>query len=320
MTTGEPQHRDGSALARMARLPERGKEPASARVLDTWIIQTQEKLGMDAGRLGWLIASTVVVAALQRAVDETGRSLFLLKGGAYLQHRMSWATRPTKDVDGLVRGDLDAVLDALDEALRLPWGPLTLTRTEPEVIATPARVVKPRRFDVRVSMRGQVWRRIQVEVAPDEAGAGDEQDVLAAPGLGHFGLPNPEFLLGIALRYQIAQKIHACTDPHDPQGERNDRARDVVDLLLLRDLAAVDGAPSRAHLREACAALFTARASDAHTLRREERGWPPRLIAHPHWSNDYDKAARQAGVDLTLGQAVDDVNAWIELIESVGPT
>lgn len=110
-----------------------------------------------------------------------------------------------------------------------------------------------------------------MEVAPDEAGAGDEQDVLAAPGLGHFGLPNPEFLLGIALRYQIAQKIHACTDPHDPPAERNDRARDVVDLLLLRDLAAVDGTPSGAQLREACTALLTARATEARTLAR--RTW-----------------------------------------------
>lgn len=100
---------------------------------------------MDAGRLGWLIASTVVVATLQRAVDQTGTSLFLLKGGTYLQHRMSSAGRPTKDVDGLVRGDLDAFLDVLDEALRLPWGTLTLTRSDPEVIATPARVVQPRR-------------------------------------------------------------------------------------------------------------------------------------------------------------------------------
>ena len=320
MPAGDQPPDEGSAFDRMAHLPERGKEPASARVLDTWISQAQDKLGMDAGRLGWLIASTVVVASLQRAVDQSGRSLFLLKGGTYLQHRMSWAGRPTKDVDGLVRGDLDAFLDALDEALRLPWGPLTLTRTEPEVIATPARVVQPRRFDVRVSLRGQVWRRIQVEVAPDEAGAGDEQDLLAAPGLGHFGLPDPDFLLGIALRYQIAQKLHACTDPHDPHGERNDRARDVVDLLLLRDLAAVDGTPTPAQLRQACTALFAARAAEARTLGREERGWPPRLVAHPHWSNDYDKAAGQGGVDLPLGQAVEDVNAWVELIEGAGPT
>jgi hypothetical protein len=80
----------------MANLPERGKEPGSARVLDTWIIQAQQKLAMDAGRLGWLVASTVVVAALQRAVDETGRSLFLLKGGTYLSAACPGAGVPPK--------------------------------------------------------------------------------------------------------------------------------------------------------------------------------------------------------------------------------
>lgn len=42
------------------------------------------------------------------------------------------------------------------------------------------------------------------------------------------------------------------------------------------------------------------------------------MVAHEHWSNDYEKAARGAGVDLPLGQAVTEVNAWIALIESAG--
>ena len=42
MPAGEQPPGDGSALARMANLPERLKEPASARVLDTWISQAQE--------------------------------------------------------------------------------------------------------------------------------------------------------------------------------------------------------------------------------------------------------------------------------------
>ncbi|MEA2497123.1 MAG: hypothetical protein QOJ29_5034, partial [Thermoleophilaceae bacterium] len=78
-----------------------------------------------------------VVAALQRAIDEEGRPRFLLKGGTYLQHRLSWSGRPTKDIDGMVRGDIDEFLAALDDALRLPWGPLALTRDAIEVINTP---------------------------------------------------------------------------------------------------------------------------------------------------------------------------------------
>lgn len=166
---------------RLTSLGERGKEPASKSILNAWVNQAQAQVGLDTGRLGWLIASTVVVAALQRALDEQGRTRFLLKGGTYLQHRLSWSGRPTKDIDGMVRGDIDEFLAALDDALRLPWGPLTLTRDAIEVINAPGKIIKPRRFDVLVSLKGQVWRRIQIEIAPDEAGASSEQDILAAP-------------------------------------------------------------------------------------------------------------------------------------------
>jgi hypothetical protein len=61
------------------------------------------------------------------------------------------------------------------------------------------------------------------------------------------------------MRYQIAQKVHASTDPHNPPEFVNDRARDVVDLLLLRAThrdvreSVTDRAPdrSRGHLRGA---------------------------------------------------------------------
>jgi hypothetical protein len=195
---------------------------------------------------------------------------------------------------------------------------LTLTRSAVEVIRTPTRIIKPRRFDVRVSLKGQVWRRIQVEIAPDEADASSEQDLLAAPGLRHFGLPSPDQLVGIAMRFQIAQKIHACTDPHELPESRNDRARDVVDLLLLRDLVLVEGGPTLAQLRQACVALFAARAADALTLGRAARAWPPQAVAHPHWPADYAAAAAAAagGVALPLDEAIAEINAWIVAIDT----
>ena len=126
------------------RSPTRGKEPASARVLDTWVQQAQSRVGLDAGRLRWLVASPVVVAALQRSLTANGQPRFLLKGGTYLQHRLNWSARPTRDIDGVIRGDLQEFLTSLDGALRAPWGPLILTlRTEVEVIPTPTRLSSP---------------------------------------------------------------------------------------------------------------------------------------------------------------------------------
>jgi hypothetical protein len=86
--------------------------------------QAQGQAGVDSGRLAWLIASTVVVSVLQRAVAEQGSAWFLLKGGTYLQHRLNWEGRSTRDVDGLVRGDLGAHIAALDRTLSQPWGAL----------------------------------------------------------------------------------------------------------------------------------------------------------------------------------------------------
>ena len=303
-------------LQRLDHLPDRGKEPNSARTLDAWIIQAQERVGVDHGRLGWLIASTVVVAALQRAVDESDAPRFLLKGGTYLQHRLDWAGRSTKDVDGIVRGDIDGFLDALDRSLREPWGPLRLSRTETEVIQTPTRVLRPRRFDVKVSLRGVVWRSVKVEISPDEAGIGDHPFVFATPSLSHFGLPSPDALVGIALRFQIAQKLHACTDPHDPPHAVNDRPRDLVDLLLLRDLLASDTATTDADLRAAGQAVFDTRVAEAEQLGLVARHWPPAVQSHPHWPDDYARAAGDAGLTVTLDDAIAELNDWIGKLDA----
>jgi hypothetical protein len=58
------------------------------------------------------------------------------------------------------------------------------------------------------------------------------------------------------VRFQIAQKLQDCTDPHDPPSEPNDRARDVADLLLLRDLICLEAHVTPAEVANACAALL----------------------------------------------------------------
>lgn len=194
---------------------------------------------------------------------------------------------------------------------------MKLERGPVEVIDTPFRVVRPRRFDVRLRLRGKIWRRIQVEIAPNEGAATAENDVLRAPPLAHFGLPTPDRLLGIALRYQVAQKLHACTDPHDPPATRNDRARDVVDLVSLRDLAELEDVVTLRDLRDACADVFGARAEDARSLGHPVRLWPCTVVAHPHWAPDFTAAATAMGrPDLPLDLAVREVNSWIAEIDA----
>lgn len=313
--------RVGSRLAALlGAVKPKTKQPVSAKVLNTWIAQAEGQLGDEAkaGRLGWLIASSVAIAAVQRAVDADGRHLFLLKGGTLLQHRLRSTARTTKDVDGLVRGDLDSFFTALETALDEPWGPLTLRRGTVEEIDTPTRISKPRRFDIIVELRGVTWRRIQFEVSPDEAGIGDTCELIESPSLAGFGLPDPDALVGITMRFQIAQKLHAVSDPHEPPDSINDRARDVVDLLLLQELIADTGSPTLAEVRTAGIAVFEARATEARALGIPSRPWPPTVTAYPHWKTDYDRAAASAGIELPLDVAVTEVNRWIAAIADNG--
>lgn len=284
--------RDAASLARaLNNLAPKSKSPAAARVLNTWIEQALDRLHTSGPRLGWLVAATVVSAVLQRVVDENGSPLFLLKGGTMLQYRLPGMSRTTKDIDGLLRGEV-------------------------ETIEVPNRIVKPRRFDIVVALNGVTWRRVPVEVSPDEGRAGSIPENIPAPSLAGFGLPSPDRLATLPIAYQVAQKIHACTDPHDPPEFVNDRARDVVDLLLLRDLIEATQHPSVGDVRAAVVDVFTARAAEAAEAGAGIRTWPARSTAHSHWRVSFAAAADSAGLAVTLTDAVEQLNDWLDRIES----
>jgi hypothetical protein len=311
MAAGEPANLAQS----LDGLKPKDKPPSSARVLHTWIAQAQDSIGSAGPRLGWLVAATVVTAALQRAVDESGTALFLLKGGTMLQYRLPGMSRTTQDIDGLVRGDIDRFLAELDGTLGEPWGPLMLVRGEVETIDVPHKLVKPRRFDMTVLLNGVTWRRVQIEISPDEGHAGTMPEQIPSPSLAGFGLPTPDHLVSLSMRYQIAQKVHASTDPHDPPALVNDRARDVVDLLLLRTLTETSGHPSLTEIRAAIEDIFAARVAEAAAADAPSRSWPARLNAHPHWGPSFAKAADSAGLTVAMADAVAQVNAWLNLIQ-----
>jgi len=240
------------------QLKPRGKPPATARAIEKWLQDADREVEVGARRLGWMVASGVVIAAIQRALHDDGLPRFLIKGGAYLELRLGLKARATKDVNTLFRGNFDDFLDELDRALTEPFDGITFKRTEPELIKVPGRVIKPRRLDVLLQLRGRTWRRICLEVSPDEGGAGAAADQFRPPSLAHFGITTPPRTAAIVMDYQVAQKLHACTDPHTAE-HPNDRVRDVVDLHLLKSAFYDDDADLKP-LADACRKLFATRA------------------------------------------------------------
>jgi hypothetical protein len=204
----------------------------------------------------------------------------------------------------------------MDKAFEEPWGPIKFEYGVIEEIRVPTKIIKPRRFDVTLSLRGKTWRRISVEISPDEGRAASTPESFTAPSLDGLGLPSPDSLVGLAMSYQIAQKIHAATDPHNPPVFVNERARDAVDLLLLKSLVETSGEPSSIAIHSAIMDIFAARAEEAIELNRPPRTWPARLSVLPSWYDDYSIAATQAGIDIALDEAVLNLNGWLDTIDS----
>lgn len=283
-----------------------------------WLRDAQTRTGVGEKRIGWLLASTVAVAALQRALGADEEPLFLLKGGLFMEFHLGLDARVTKDVDALFRGGVERFESALDAAISEPWGPFTLQRTAIEEITGARRLAKPRRFDLKLLIKGTVWRRIKVEISFPEGHIADGLESVPTPRAGFFGITTPDHLSGIAMAYQVAQKLHACTDPDDPPEFLNDRVRDVVDLLLIRDrfyggLAAID-------VRAACVDVFSARAAEASEVGQPVRRWPPVLaVPNEEWARAYPALAESVDISLTLDQAVSALNDWIVSMERLSP-
>ena len=128
------------------------------------------------------------------------------------------------------------------------------------------------RVTLRLTYRNAPWATIPLEVSPVEGRSGDPAAIdyrRPAPDLSVFGLEPQGDVPCLPVRYQIAQKLHACTEA--TTNKENDRFRDLIDLLLLEELVGECGWPD---VRSACLEVFALR--PRHT-------WPPAITVSPAW-------------------------------------
>jgi len=147
---------------------------------------------------------------------------------------------------------------------------------------------------VRLNYQTRAWATVRLEISAAEHGA-DEPEYLDAISLEGFKLIGPRSIACLPLRFQIAQKLHAVSER--PVERPNDRFRDLVDLLVLRDLPA---------LRHACETTFQSRATHS---------WPPPLDAPATRQAGYGRLAGEVGLDIVdVDAAVAQVRAFIAAI------
>jgi hypothetical protein len=292
----------------MYNLPDEVRPQPSARLLDQWVRDAQSLSGGADKRIGWMLASTVAIAALQRAAGEDQRPLFLVKGGLYLELRLGLKARTTKDVDTLFRGSAKEFETAVDQVLAEPWGPFALQRGRLERVPKAPRLVKPYRFDVKLIVRGATWRRVRVEVSFPEGNISAQTTPVLVPAVGFFGIRSPDEIVAITMDYQVAEKMHAASDPDIPPDIINDRVRDIVDLMLVKQHLYPNPVPSS--LRSACLDVFSARAAEAESIGSPPRYWPPVFRSNSGWEKAYPALAASIGLTLTLDEAIAIVQNW----------
>jgi hypothetical protein len=136
---------------------------------------------------------------------------------------------------------------------------------------------------------------------------GDDIDHVPALSLSHVGLEGPATVACIAVRWQIAQKLHACTER--PLDRINDRFRDLLDLQLLGGLVPEVGWP---RVRKACVDVFAGRSKHA---------WPPNIEVPATWHAGYRALAEDIGFHVAdVEEAAEAVRQLITRIHSADAT
>lgn len=287
------------------------KLPGNVGHLHRLISDLSKERDVPPVRLQRWLNAMIVTAALDRVRDENGEPIFLVKGGVAMELRLRLRARTTKDFDAAFRARAEEVLDHLDEALAEPWNEFSMTRTE----ATPIKNTKALRLAIRLLYKGRSWGTVTVELAPVEGEVmGTELDRVPAVPLEPLQVPVPEEANCVSLRYQVAQKLHACTEVFD-DGPENDRFRDIMDILLVAGILREKVGLHR--VRAACVDIFEVR--DKHT-------WPPTVTVYESWREPFTALAHENGftpedvdeaADL-LKQLIAEIDAATEPEDATG--
>jgi hypothetical protein len=159
-----------------------------------------------------------------------------------------------------------------------------------------AYVMQP--YKVKLSFRGGPFATVVVELANDELGAtaGPIELVMTEEATDLFaelGLQAPNPIPVLPVHHQIAQKLHACTEPG------SQRAHDLVDLQLLADRA------------DDALVADTTRRTFAYRRGHE---WPAVVVAGKDWAGVYADAAAGLDVLADLTEAIAWTNSYIARI------
>lgn len=264
------------------RLTKDGRH-ASAGTLTKAVRAYAKEKGTADGRVRSWIAYMMLTGLFKNA-EEDGRGVTMtIKGGVALELRLHPTPRATEDIDVVIHGTAD-LLKALDQSIAMENGEPRANGGFTFQRKGEARDLKNGawRTELTVRYEGTAWNTISVDIAAEEI-PDVEPEYLDAIDLSPLMLPGPKSVPCLPLYHQLAQKLHGMTQPPRAYG-RNERAKDLVDVLLLKESVAVT-----ADLRRVCVSVFE---------RRGTHAWPPQLDVHDHWRGEFRRLVTEYGLEV----------------------
>lgn len=241
-----------------------------------------------------IMASAIIARLLPSGAVKGGSALRLRYGGS--------KTRFTGDVDIARNRPEDEFIDELRASLLRGWEGFT-GALDPRPYRLPEEV--QRRYAmvpylIQLSYLRSPWLDVRLEVSHNELGDADEPDLVTSSEVSELferiGLPSPGELPLMRLEYQIAQKLHAVSEPDST------RVHDFVDLQVMLDNSKVDAAS----LGILCTRLFA---------YRKAQKWPPYFSKAKTWVNSYSNFAKGLDVLTTVEEATEWTNDLVMKID-----
>lgn len=209
----------------------------------------------------------------------------MLKGGFALDLRLANRARATRDVDIDWHAEEEELADTLIEAAALTSDDFFTFGIE-RTGMPPERLGGSHRFRVTASLAGRVFEMFLLDAGLHSSPV-EEHDTLTTPDLLSFAEIEPVEVPAIRLERHIAEKLHAYTRRYGDD-QPSSRVKDLIDIVLLSELASFDFEP----LRDAILRTFGAR--ESHEL-------PGSLPPPPtEWTLPYRALAQEVALDLDL--------------------
>lgn len=254
-----------------------------AQRLEKILARVAREQGLDQERLRRWVSFLALCGVLEHAVERGIIDTYFLKGGVAMELRFARAARTTKDFDlGLV-GSRAERMRKLEDVLKLGFDDFTF-RLKPGIHQMEA--ADTARVEVAVQYKTRSWQTVEIDLGPGEA---REVDLItpAVMGIAEMGLPVTPHVRCISIHEQVAQKLHACSGP-----QREDRARDVLDILLLDMLGQLDHRLTRA----AAERVFAERATHP---------FPPTATLPVQWRRELEALAQELGYRTTKAEEIE---------------